>query len=173
MGKFRISKEESENGWAFDLKRVQVDLLYLLSIFLAEEKYASILTGEDDPLWVIASYSEPEMTRILINSAVIGRVIDDREERFLSSTDACCGDLIVDSEAEKLNLRKAFNKIIHADAFDLVINDTNEKFAYIEPVIYLHGSYRGKAWEVKLDIVEYIREFNRNIVGLEKDKHFT
>ena len=145
MSKQRISKEESDKGWAFDLKRVQVDLFHLLCLFLADEKYSSILVGENDPLWDLASFIEPEMTRILINSAVVGRVIDDREDRFLLDSDACCGDINIDGETEKLNLREAFNKIIHADAFDLVINETDGEFHYIEPQIYLHGFTREKS----------------------------
>jgi hypothetical protein len=173
MSKLRISKEESDKGWAFDLKRVQVDLLHLLCLFLADEKYASILFGEYDPLWDLTSFSEPEMTRILVNSAVIGRAIDDREDKFLLDSDTFCGEITIDGEIEKLNLRESFNKIIHAEAFDLIVNETNGKFHYIEPEIYLHGSYRGKEWEAKLDVVSYIREFTRNIAGLEKDKQFT
>lgn len=173
MNKQRITKEESDKGWAFDLKRIRVDLFHLLSLFLADEKYASTLTDEKDPLWDLASFAEPEITRILINSAVIGRVVDDSEDRFLSSIDACCGVIDIVGETEKLNLREAFNKIIHADAFDFVIKDTDDKFQYVEPEIYLHGSHQGKEWEAKLDVVAYIREFNRNLVGLEKDKQFT
>lgn len=173
MSKFRISKEESEKGWAFDLKSVQIDLFHLLSLFLAEEKFASILTGENDPLWMLASYGEPEMTRILIHSAVIGRVVDDRENRFLSDTDSYCGDLVIGGKATRLNLREAFNKIIHASKFELVINESDCEFAYIEPTIHLRGSQQQKSWEAKLDIIAYIREFNRNIVDLEKDRQFT
>jgi hypothetical protein len=173
MSKKRISKEESDKGWAFDLRRVQVDLLQLLCLFLADEKYASILTGENDPLWNLASFSEPEMTRILINSAVIGRVIDDREDRFLVESEACCGDINIDGGTGKLSLRESFSKLIHAETCDLVMNETDEEFHFIEPEIHLHGSYRGKKWEAKLNVVSYIREFNRNIVGLEKDKPFT
>ena len=173
MSQQRITKDESEKGWSFDLKRVQIDLFHMLSIFLAENKYASILIDENDPLWSLASFGEPEITRILINSAVVGRVIDDREDRFLSNCEAFCGELLFKEKTEGLNLREAFNKIIHAKAFDLVINKTDGQFHYIEPIIYLHGYIRENKWEAKLDIIAYIREYNRNIVGVEKDEQFT
>ena len=153
MGKIRISKEEAERGWSFDLKRIQVELFHLLSLFLAEEKYASIIINEQDPLWRLASFGEPEMTRILINSAVIGRVIDDREGYFLHKSESYCGTLYTNGDSTELNLREAFNKIIHAHSFDLQMNNNGKEFSYLEPRIYLHGNLGSKIWEAQLDII--------------------
>ena len=139
---------------------------------MAEEKYSQTLTDEDDPLWSLASFGEPEITRILINSAVVGRIIDDREGRFLPNT-SCCGKLTLKEKVNNLTLREAFNKIIHAESFDLVVNESEEDFHYLDPIIYLHGVLGSNGWEAKLDIISYVREYHRHINDLEKDRNFT
>ncbi|MBY7833177.1 hypothetical protein KW463_10055 [Vibrio fluvialis] len=50
-----ISKSGDEQGWAFDMKKVKADLFHLISIFLADAKYAEELESESDPLWSLAS----------------------------------------------------------------------------------------------------------------------
>lgn len=172
----RIRKEDDEKGYSFDLKRIRVELFHLLSIFLADEKYSQILIDENDPLWELASFGEPEVTRMLINSAVVGRVIDDREEYFLPKDNSHCGSLIRDIDnpaSEGLSLREAFNKIIHATEFELVITEVDGKFSYLEPIIHLLGSHGSQKWEAELNIVEYIREYSRHVNELPKDKAFT
>lgn len=173
MAKMRISKEEADRGWAFDLKRIQVDLFHLLCFFLAEEKYASTINGDDDPLWRLASFGEPEMTRILVSSAVIGRVIDDREDRFLPTSSSHCGTLDMNGRSAGLTLREAFNKIIHAESFDLEISDNEEPITPLEPRVFLHGKLGPDVWEAQLDIVAYVREYCRHFDGLAKDEPFT
>jgi len=174
----RIGKDEGEKGYSFDLRRVRVDLFHLLSIFLADEKYSKILKGPEDPLWKLASLGEPEVTRILINSAVVGRVIDDRDNHFLPKQDEFCGTLLKDynngSSAVGLSLREAFNKIIHDSEFHLSIVEPEQEqdFGFLEPTMYFMGELGGKRWEAQLDVVEYVRKFSQHIDELPKDQTF-
>lgn len=83
-----ITKYEDDKGWSFDMTKVKTDLFHLISIFLSDPLYAENLSDENDPLWELASIGESEITRILINTAAIGRVIDDRENFYLPK-DSC------------------------------------------------------------------------------------
>ena len=168
-----ITKVGEDQGWAFDMRKVKTDLFHLISIFLADAQYAEAIENEQDPLWSIASLGEPEITRLLISTAAIGRVIDDRESFLLSKTSNYCGSIEVDGVSSPLNLREAFNKIIHADAFSLVISDSDSEFEHLSAEIMLHGKQRSKDWHVNLDIVEYVREYSRHLTSLRKDETFT
>ncbi|MBW3696118.1 hypothetical protein EK599_10445 [Vibrio sp. T187] len=152
---------------------IKSDLFHLISLFLADAKYAEALENEKDPLWSLASLGEPEITRLLISTTAIGRVIDDRESFLLSKTSNYCGSIEVDGTSSPLNLREAFNKIIHADSFSLVISDNSAQFEHLSPEIILHGKQRSKEWNAHLDIVKYVREYSRHLIGLSKDETFT
>ncbi|MBY7834484.1 hypothetical protein KW463_16745 [Vibrio fluvialis] len=116
---------------------------------------------------------EPEITRLLINTATIGRVIDDRESFALSKSSNFCGNFEHNGKSTQLNLREAFNKIIHAESFSLVISDSGVEFESLSPEIILHGKQRGSYWNAHLNIVQYVREYSRHLTNLDKDKAFT
>jgi hypothetical protein len=165
METIRIKKRADEKGFDFDLEPVFIDLFHLLSIFLADERLASTLQDTEDPLWKLCSYGEREVTRILVNSAIIGRIIDERDGFFLPKDRGVCGELIPDvKKREKrtpLPLREAFNKIIHAEEFELIIENTDKEFANLRPIFILHGKKGRVRWETTLNIVEFIREYTR------------
>lgn len=162
MNLTKISKADEERGWSFDKVKVRTDLFHLLSIFLAEKQLAEELTGTDDPLWVLASLGEPETTRLLISTAIVGRVLDDKRRRGEHRDDVTVGNLFMNDAVSELSMREAFNKIIHAVEFSLFMAEPNERgFCYLAPIIEVSGVLGRNQWSAKIDIIEYVRQFQR------------
>lgn len=160
---FKIDKE---TGYWIDPRSVYVDLHNLLCIFLAEEAYAKILNGEKDPLWALASIAEKEITRILINSAIVARIIDDQKnENSFNDESLNCGSLFEGEKKSILTLRFACNKIIHADDIGIVIVDKGTKFSFIKSKIILTGRLHSKEWNAEIDIINYIRSY---LIAMDK-----
>jgi len=65
------------------------------------------------------------------------------------------------SQIEILTLRKACNKIIHADTLPHN-NDCNEGNCGLEPKITLSGSFNGKNWDAELDILKFVDCLHHN-----------
>jgi hypothetical protein len=171
---FRITNQEGEPTYEFDLKRVHVDLFHLLSIFLADEKIAYILSGVKDPLWNLCSVAESEIARILVTSATIARISDEHHDFELLRAEDQCGTLREDITSEKfqsLTLREACNKIIHAKEIDFDIKRSTKEFYSIDPVVYLLGEKGNKSWEARLDIVQYVRSYMNRIRKVMKSSH--
>ena len=101
----KISKSDEERGWSFDQAKVRTDLFHLLSIFLAEKQLADELTGSDDPLWILASLGEPETTRLLISTAIVGRVLDDKRRREEHREEVTVGKLLMNDAVINLSMR--------------------------------------------------------------------
>ncbi|TCB94566.1 hypothetical protein [Enterobacter wuhouensis] len=158
----KISKPDEERGWSFDQAKVRTDLFHLLSIFLAEKQLADELTGTDDPLWILASLGEPETTRLLISTAIVGRVLDDKRRREEHREEITVGKLLMNDAVTNLSMREAFNKIIHAVEFSLFMSEPNERgFCYLAPMIEVSGTLGRNQWSAEIDIIEYVRQFQR------------
>ncbi len=146
-----------------DMQTVLLDLYRLLSIFLASKNFAE-LRNEDgfDPILELQEPEEDEITRILISSAVIARIIDDRDDHFLSESNTKCGWLINDLNNEEnkvdLSLREACNKIIHATKIRTDLGKENYKSFY-NPIMYFYGKHGKNEWKASLDIIEYAKEY--------------
>lgn len=167
MGIIEIAKLPGNNGWNFDIGRVNVDLFHLLSIFLAEKEYSTILKELDDPLWSLASLGEPEVTRLLVSTAVVGRILSDRPHVKFTQDSNSVGTVTAKKSSKPLTLRNSFNKIIHAESFSLFMEDIGkEGFTYLHPDIGLTGKWQGEPWEAKLNITSYVREYHRNFGNL-------
>lgn len=158
----KVSKSDEERGWSFDQAKVRTDLFHLLSIFLAEKQLAEELKGTDDPLWVLASLGEPETTRLLISTAIVGRVLDDKRSRDERRDEVTVGRLSMNDAVTNLSMREAFNKIIHAVEFSLFMSEPNERgFCYLAPMIEVSGTLGRNQWSAEIDIIEYVRQFQR------------
>lgn len=150
------------------------DLWHLLRIFLAERPFAEFTENEfhrdgwDQPLVGLDSeFSDYEVTRILLSTAVSLRVIDDRDDGVLERFDPC-GTLVPEigtEQSQPLPLREACNKILHASRinFDVDrldggdINQIGISPPFLNPTIYLYGTLRGRAWKATLDVMAFIR----------------
>ncbi|HEY3524666.1 MAG TPA: hypothetical protein VGK47_00605 [Nitrososphaeraceae archaeon] len=146
-----------------NMQVVFLDLYRLLAIFLASKRFSEL--ADEHGLDPISQLQEPEMdeiTRILISSAVTARIIDDRDNQYLSKNNTECGWLIEDLRAPEkkinLSLREACNKIIHAKTIRTDLEKQNYK-SYFNPFIYFYGKYKGMDWKACVDIIEYAKKY--------------
>ncbi len=152
-------------GHVPDMKTVFLDLHRLLAIFLSSRSFAEIAREDiDDPLIELQEWEVDEITRILITSAVMGRILDDRGGPELDQKPTNCGELIEDLIAPgtwiPLTLREACNKIIHATKVRTDLEqDAKNRLAYFNPIMYFYGQRNGKDWKATLFIQDFVRDF--------------
>jgi hypothetical protein len=151
-----------------------LELSRLVCIFLASKNLAALRKAHPeypDPLDPLTQSHDDEITRILLTVAIIGRVIDDREEGALDFiADEWCGSLEEQAKDQRimkhLSLRDACNKIIHAKQvrFDLDKNEDGQTF--LNPTIYLYGERQKSGWRATLDVLKFAAQYTRTV------KHF-
>lgn len=142
-----------------------LELHRLLSGFLASRNFASLRTPrpdrEFDPIFHIQKVEEDEISRLLLNLAIVARVIDDRNNSALNKVGSNCGQLVKDIATKSeitLSLREACNKIIHAEqiSFD---RDTVDGKSYLRPTIYLTGKRNDKEWSATLNVIDFAKDY--------------
>lgn len=149
-----------------------MDTYRLLCHFLASQPIAA-LEHDSRGRSFGSSYEKQEISKLLINIASYYRVkYDDgswEHAKWLHDNFNGVGTLVKNieqpEETEELDFKEACNKIIHAKKvhFDVGDNSTN-KIQYLNPFLYLYGSYHKKEWKVILDIVEFCRAAQKVIV---------
>jgi len=161
-----------ESGYGPDLEVTRLDLYRLLNQFVASKSLAKLCESDaylHHAMYLLDNFFETEATRILLSSAVVARVIDDRDNH-LKDYETFCGKLIEDfSNSPKeidLTLREACNKIIHAKAvkYDVEVNRPGFDQRYLNPFIYYYGEYRRKEWKAILNVIDYIRVYVDHVV---------
>jgi len=126
-------------GHLMNMDTVFLDLYRLLAIFLSSKSFAA-LRSEDylDPISELQDPEFDEITRILVSTAVIARIIDDRDNQYLSQNNTECGWLIEDLTQPEtkipLTLREACNKIIHASRIRTDLDRENGQ-AFFNPFV--------------------------------------
>ena len=160
-------EESSTTGHFPNTDHTLLEVYRLLAIFLSSKNFADLITnypGEGfDPIFKMQEGVEDEITRILLNLAIIARVIDDRETRILGSGMYGCGEFqekIEGATISPLGLREACNKIIHANKIRYDVENVNLSTTYLNPYIYLYGtSHNGKEWKATLDVVKFSKQY--------------
>lgn len=155
-------------GHFFDPAVVRRELWLLLLTFLADKQLA-ILTEEDSRgSYALASlhseFWEDEVTRVLMNSAITLRILDDRDGGVLQHAEPC-GELQTRGLTEALTFREACNKIVHAARvnFDIErldgypLDGPTTQPVFMNPKIYLYGARQGAEWRAALDVIAYVR----------------
>jgi len=161
-----------DSGYGPDVEITRLDLYRLLNQFLASKVLSEYCKKDqwlNHAMYSLDHFFEIEATRILLSSAVIARVIDDRDNH-LKKLDTSCGDLIPDLDfPEKtvvLNLREACNKIIHATTikYDVEVDVHGYDQRHFNPCIYYYGSRNGKKWKAILNVVDYVKRYTDNVI---------
>lgn len=153
-------------GHLFDSAVVRRELWLLLLIFLADKPIATLAEGDRSGPALESlhnEFCEDEITRILMNSAITLRILDDRDGGVLERVEPC-GELRTKDRCEALAFREACNKIVHATRvnFDIERLDGQPlgrpvtEPAFLNPKIYLYGTRQGAEWRAVLDIVAYV-----------------
>ncbi len=115
-----------------DLKVFRLDI-YRLACYLEASKPFAVMRPEDDEdeLFYFEAlekeFFSDEISRILLQSAILMRVIDDESEAEPGERHSVfCGILEIDGKEEPLNMREACNKIIHTGKINFDSEETGE-----------------------------------------------
>jgi hypothetical protein len=151
-------------GHVFDPTPFAVDVYRLVCLVLADKAVAKLdrrrLTTLKD------QYVRPEVTRILISTAVALRIRFDPKDPFHKKLEKSkCGKLyprLRSRKPEVLTLREACNKIIHATQIRFHIHTPSPRYkgdeedAYISrPLLYLYGNKDGADWRAVLSMIDF------------------
>lgn len=155
--------ERFKSGYLFNIEIIIQDLHRMMSIFLASPHLAELRTDlAGDPIAYLQQYEEDEITRILINSAITARIIDDLDKNIFEQANTICGELIENLDNPKntvpLNLREACNKIIHAKKINYDTTEINNKI-YKNPLLYFYGNKNGIKWKASLNVFDYVIKY--------------
>lgn len=154
-------------GHLFDPAVVRRELWQLLLIFLADRPLMALVEKEARGGQTLDGlhneFCEDEITRILMNSAITLRVLDDRDSGTLQRVEPC-GELQTRGQTEALTFREACNKIVHATRvnFDIErldgrpLDRPSTEPTFMNPKIYLYGVRQGAEWRAMLDVIAYV-----------------
>lgn len=154
-------------GHLFDPSVVRRELWQLLLIFLADKPF-TVLSEEAGHEGVSlgalqAEFADHEITRILMNSAITLRILDDRDGGVFQHV-APCGELSTNGQTEPLSLREACNKIVHASRVNFDVERLDGKPldgsygwpTFLRPTVYLYGNRQRADWRAALDVIAYV-----------------
>lgn len=170
-------EEYRREGYFFGTESFRLDLYRLLCCFLASHEFAKLRgrTITSKVAELDDQFSEFEIMRLLVDIAVKTRIVQDREREHLRRLTAECGYLIPDvtkpRSRQKLTLREACNKIIHAKKFNFDTRNIRVKDehyvgteAALRPFVFLYGQQDGAKWKAQLDIIQFAK---RNAVFIQ------
>ncbi|HHG3232889.1 TPA: hypothetical protein ACPVXW_004541 [Vibrio parahaemolyticus] len=161
-----------DNSYSPDLEVAKLDLYRLLNQFLASKTLSELCNADGElnhAMYTLDPFFEVEATRILLSSAVIARVIDDKHKdlhQYNTKSGILIPNLNEPENTVDLNLREACNKIIHADSirYDVEVEVQGMTQRYFNPYIYYYGSLGKKRWKATLNVVDYVKNYTDNIV---------
>ena len=145
-------------GHNLSLKQIRLDIYRLLCYFEASKSIAEQASknNELNSKGLASEFMEDEISRILLECAIILRIMDDESEADIDEKDSFyCGELLSNNKVKNLSLREACNKIIHGTKINYDIEKIN-KYEYLVPKVYIYG-YRGQEeWKATIDIRKFV-----------------
>jgi hypothetical protein len=173
--------QESGRGPTVDANRIRAAIFRLVSIIHASIQYPrmyqsrsngwrSIGDGGDETIALIAENAEPELIENLLLIAASLRVHNERMDRKLLMGSAALGYLTVDGTRDKLTIKDACDKIIHAD--DLRFGGGTEPYEarpfgrelpgpFVVQTVHLTGKLGKQNWTADMDLGVYCNEAAR------------
>jgi hypothetical protein len=161
-----MTQQEPPEGYRPSTAQLRADLQHLLALFLASKPFMHRLQKE--PEYVVArlplrKIEEAEIARLMLSTAIILRVLDDREDGNLDCFSMFCGDLLKDVtqpvNPTKITLRETCNKIIHASHVTLERGSNPEPFSSLTGAAHLEGARKaGVTWRATIDIYAFVKE---------------
>ncbi len=140
-----------------DLKQIRLDVYRLFCYFESAKVIAELKSTQDNfhieslPIEFFAD----ETGRILLQTAIILRMLDDESEADPEEKDPCyTGILEQKEESKELSLREACNKIIHARKINFdqeELNVNGKTYEYYTPYVYLYGHQKNE-WKATIDL---------------------
>ncbi|MEB8431875.1 hypothetical protein OO007_06515 [Cocleimonas sp. KMM 6892] len=146
-------------GHNLNLKQIRLDIYRLACYFEANKSFANQNVESNQDLCINRlprEFLEDEVSRILLQSAIIIRILDDESEADKEEKNPFyCGELLFKNSTQQLSLREACNKIVHGQQINFDIEELNGH-SYLKPIVYLYG-YQGKNdWKATLQIQQFV-----------------
>jgi hypothetical protein len=163
-------------GHRLETSNLRLDLLWLYALFFAmppamvQAASRGGMSKENgpqsfDPLAQLYEDNfEPLVTRLLVQSAITLRVMDDHASLKLNDPKFKVGQIQFSGRnAKPLSLRESCNKIIHLDKLEFKYETLDGKnreprIVYAEPSLALHGGHGRESWRANLSIPSYVQE---------------
>ncbi|EAR59997.1 hypothetical protein [Neptuniibacter caesariensis] len=141
-----------------DLKQIRLDVYRLVCYFEAARSIAETHASQDD--YAIEAlpreFFTDEVSRILLQTAIILRMLDDESEADIEERDPFfSGRLEQNGKTKQLSLREACNKIIHSHKINFDqehFSDGGAEGEYFTPIIYLYGRQKQYGWKATLNL---------------------
>ncbi|MBR1278666.1 hypothetical protein [Bradyrhizobium sp. AUGA SZCCT0283] len=178
MAEEKLSGFFPHQGHSIEPGAFTLDLYRLVCMVLADRQVANRTLTSDAIRSLQETHLRPEIGRILISCAAGLRILFDARPAIKGWIDRSdCGKLYPDwpsdeSKVEKLTLREACNKIIHAQQirFDEVVpnaaaNPDNEG-VFLRPYLYLYGSRNRHEWRAVLSIIDFAKWGAASFLGM-------
>lgn len=155
------------NGYPHDPQTLWGDLYYLALIFAGSEKISEFRSdgeGQYSLFWVFRNTEYSEISRRLISIAAISRnLMEISRDTTIQTLEV--GKFYKKSNSDEfveLTFREACNKVIHADHINFDNSEdpavSSPYVGYLNPIVYLYGTYNGEPWKIELEIFKFIKE---------------
>jgi len=150
-----------------DLKQIRLDVFRLVCYFESSRSIAKQEVTQDECYIesLPREFFTDEVSRILLQTAIILRMLDDESEAEIEERSPFyCGTLEQNKKDQKLSLREACNKIIHTRKinFDQEELTKNERSAlFYTPKVYLYGKQGKNDWKANLDLHDFLNHASR------------
>ena len=129
-----------------------------MSYFEASKPIA-ILSSENVDFYakgLFYEFMKDEISRILLECAIVLRVLDDESEAEKEEKDPfVCGKIESNGKITELPLREACNKIIHGIKINFDIEEIRG-CQYLLPKVFIYGSYRNTEWKASINIRKFV-----------------
>ena len=143
-------EEWGRRPYLLEAARLRRDLYRVLASVFASEAFNLDLTD------LAKDFELAEIEHGLVSVAIATRILLDQTGATTEGSE--CGvlipDIAEDQTLQRLTLREARNKIIHAQSRSYDV-DNPVTPSRLEPTLHLRGSLRGKEWRVRLDLVRF------------------
>jgi hypothetical protein len=157
--------EWGRRPFQLEAARIRRDLYRVLASVFASEAFNLELID------LAKDFELAEIEHGLVNVAIGTRVLLDQKK--LTTTGTECGVLIPDTTTDqtlqRLTLREACNKIVHADSRSYDV-DNPATPSRLEPTLHLRGSFRGREWRARLDLIRFANEVDAVARGLTSEE---
>lgn len=148
------------NGYPIAAEALDLEIYKLYCLYTSSSILHGLVRQFPNINWLLETFEQSELSKKIISIAVI---IRNQEDTRITkkSKDSIVGELIPDEHnpinVEKLNLREACNKIVHAldINFQPGIAHLTETTPLSE-IMEFGGEFRGKNWIAKIDILKFL-----------------
>jgi hypothetical protein len=156
-----------EDKYIFDSTSLEKECYHLAALFMASDNIRGLQGDRPESQFAIFSIYEPqEIKKLLISISIQLRMIDDLMKNYGRQSYIPCKKIGTikyngKTKSDKISIRDACNKIIHAKSLNIMTRETEVTLAGSEP-------NKGE-WSAKLSIIDYVESALDLIKSYDED----